>query len=108
MLPDLDDDATPLPTTLPNWPDTANLPLEIFTMKQALAQHAQVLNALHAERRETRKGFRNMWFALLGVAVTIAVTAGGALLQMGAYMERIDNVSASQERIERRIDTPRH
>lgn len=101
---ELDDDLTPLPTELV---DPANLTMEVFTLKQRLAQHARVIHQLRVERLETKKGFRNMWLALLGVAVTILISAGGALLQMGAYMERIDNVAASQRRIEERLDSHR-
>ena len=101
METDLDDDLTPLPHALPQ---VGDLPLEVFSLKLALARQAQVINELRRERTATTAGFRAVWLALLAVSVTIALAAAGALMQMGAYMERIDQVSASQQRVEQRVN----
>ena len=99
-LPDFDDDLTP-PIELPA---PADIPLEIARMKLTLAQQAKAIRELHAERVETRKGMRAIWLSIAGASVAIVIAALGALIQMGAYMERIDNVAQSQQRILLRLD----
>lgn len=96
-----DDELTPIPGALPGYGD---LPMMVLGLQQQLRAHAAVLRALRNERDDLRKGFRNVWIGLVGVSVTIVIAAAGALLQMGAYMERIDTVAEGQRRVEARVD----
>lgn len=99
--PDFDDDRTPLPATLLN---VAQLPMEFALLRQTVVGHAKMLKELKDDRKEQTKGFRNIWLAIAGLIVTIALAAAGAFTQMGQYMERIDNVRRGQDNIVRRLD----
>lgn len=98
--PDFDDDLTP---TL-DVPAVADVPMEIAKMKLSLYQQARAIGLLKKEREETKKGLQRIWMSILAGSVALALATVGALLQMGAYMERIDNVAAGQQRILSRLD----
>ena len=100
-VPEFDDDLTPLPFDIPRVED---LPMEVALMKRTMTGQAQVLRALKSEKEVNRRGFRNIWLALVGVAVTMFLAAAVGFVSVGQYMERIDNVADSQVRIEARID----